>query len=134
MATKAAKSRGRKKGAAKRGRPAMPREVRAAYGEIRQGVRHLDRSIADLRQGLRRAETRIEADARKRIRALRTEARAQMKTLQARQREATRSLDRLGAAAGESWKEIKRSADSILGDARRTALAVGRRFRQALKG
>ena len=133
MATKTPKSRVRKKGPAKRARRPMPREVRAAYGEIRQGVQHLDRSIADLRQGLRRAETKIEADARKRIRALRAEARTQMKALQVRQREAARSLDRLGVAAGESWKEIKRSADSILSDARRTAVAVGRRFRQALK-
>ncbi len=114
-------------------RVAIPREVRAAYGEIQQGVAHLDKSIADLRGGLRRAEHRIEADARKRISDLRREARKELNVLQARQREAARTLKKLSVAAGESWQEVKRSADAIFADARATATGVARRFRAALR-
>jgi hypothetical protein len=129
-----ANKRGNGRGAAKRrARIAMPREVRAAYGEIQKGVEHLDASIADIRSGLRRAERMIEANARRRIRALRNEARTELHGLQARQREAARALAKLSAAAGESWREIKRSADSLFADARKTAAAVGKRFRTALQ-
>jgi hypothetical protein len=112
----------------------IPREVRAAYGEIQQGLAHLDKSIVDLRGGLRRAERKIEADARQRISNLRREARKELKTLQARQRDAARTLKKLSVAAGESWQEVKRSADAILADARGTATAVAQRFRAALRG
>lgn len=113
-------------------RVVMPREVRAAYGEIQKGVAHLDESISELRTGLRRAEQRIEADARRRIRELRREGRAQLRALQSKQHEAAQTLKKLSAAAGESWREIKRSADTIFADARATARAVGKRFRSAL--
>jgi len=111
----------------------MPRELRAAYAEMRRGVAHLDASIADLRTGLLRAERRIELDARKRIRALRSEGRIHMKDLQVKQREAGRVLKQLSVAAGESWQEIKRTADSLLADARATTLRVGKRLGAALK-
>lgn len=130
MARKAVKQRPKGK---KPKRVAMPREVRAAYGEIQKGVAHLDESIVDLRAGLRRAEQKIEADARRQIRALRTEARTQLKALQAKQREAARTLKKVSVAAGESWREVKRSADAILADARATVRSVGQRFRSALR-
>ena len=130
MATKRARKRPAPK---RRAGIAMPREVRAAYREVQKGVEHLDTSIADLTAGLRRAEQKIESDARRRIRELRKDARAKLKALQARQRDAARTLDRLSLAAGESWREIKRSADSIFADARATANAVGKQFRRALR-
>ena len=137
MATRTVKKRvtARKAAAGRRGskRP-VPREVRAAVTEMRQGVAHLDRSIADLRAGLMRAERTIEADARRRIRTLRAEGRTQLKELQGKQREAGRLLQRLSAAAGESWRDLKRGGDAMLADARRTATVVGRRFRLAMKG
>ena len=82
--------------------------------------------------GLRRAEGQIEADARRRIRDLRKEARGQLAALQNKQREAARTLRKLAAAAGESWRDIKQSGDSILADARATATAIGKRFLSAL--
>jgi len=119
---------------AQRARAAMSREARAAYGEIQQGVRHLEKSITEIRQGLRRAEHKIEADARGRIRELRKEARAQLGILESKQREAVRALKKVSAAAGESWREIKQSADSLLGDARATATTFVERVRNAFKG
>ena len=110
-----------------------PPEIRAAYSEIQKGVAHLDASIADLRAGLLRAERSIEANARRRINALRKDARAELRALQARQREAARTMRKLSGAAGESWREIKRSADTLLADARKAAVAVGKRFRRALQ-
>ncbi len=129
MATRTVKKRSR---ARKTAHVAMPRDVRAAYGEIQKGVQHLDLSIGQLRVGLRRAEEQIEADARRRIRDLRKEARGQLAALQNKQREAARTLRKLAAAAGESWRDIKQSGDSILADARATATAIGKRFLSAL--
>ena len=118
---------------ARAGRPAaMPREVRAAYREMQQGVQHLDASIADLRAGLRRAEAKIEADARARIRQLRRDVRSELRSLQSRQREAARLMAQLSSAAGDSWRVIRRSATSIFADARRTGTIIARRFRRAL--
>ncbi len=113
-------------------RVAIPRQARAAYGEIQQGLAHLDESIVDLR-GLRRAEQKMEADARRRISDLRSEARRELKTLQVRQREAAQTLKKLSVAAGQSWREVKRSADAIFADAGATARAVAQRFRAVLR-
>jgi hypothetical protein len=110
----------------------MPREVRAAYREMQKGVDRLDASIADLGAGLRRAEARIEGDARRRIRELCRDARTQLHSLQSRQREAVRMMKHLSAAAGDSWREIQRSANSIFTDARRTTVTLAKRFRRAL--
>jgi len=109
-------------------------EAQAAYGEIRQGVKHLEKSIAEIQRGLRKAEHKIEADARARIRELRKDARAQLNLLKSNQSAAARSLKNLSAAGGESWREVKPSADSILADGRATAAAVADRFRSALGG
>jgi cell division septum initiation protein DivIVA len=130
MATKARRKGSKSKGGA---RGAMSREAKAAYTEIQKGVKRLEQSIADIRRGLGKAEKRIEADARQRIRRLRAEARTQVKVLQSKEREAAKTLKNLSAAAGDSWREIKRSADSILDDARSTASSIVDRFRSALR-
>lgn len=110
----------------------VPPEVKAAYGEIEGGLRGLGRSIAEIQKGFRKAEGKIEADARARVRALRKEARLQLGVLQSRQREASRTLKNLTTAAEGSWREVKHSADSILADARSVAASVIERFRSAL--
>lgn len=132
MRTKAGQGSAKAMSTAERARAVMSREARAAYGEIQQGVRRLEKSIADIRREVSKAERKIEGAARARIRELRKDARAQLGVLQSRQREATRTLKKLSAAAGESWREIKESADSLLGDARETATSVAERFRRAL--
>jgi hypothetical protein len=134
MPTSKPKKRPTAVSAAQRARAAMSREARAAYGEIQQGVKHLEKSITEIQRGLRRAEHKIETDARARIRELRKDARAQLGILESKRREAARTLQKVSAAAGESWREIKQSADSLLGDARATATTVVERFRSALKG
>lgn len=122
-----------KRGAmAKRSVP-MSQEARAAYREIRKGLDHLARSIKQIRIGLRKTERRIEADARRRIRALRAEAGAQLAVLQSRQREVARRLRRLAGAAGGSWQEIKRAVDRALADARTVAQSVATHFQEALQ-
>lgn len=134
MPTKKRRKQSRPMSAARRVRKAMSREAQAAYGEIQLGVKHLERSIAEIQHGLRQAEQKIEADARARIRELRKDSLAQLSVLKSKQREAARTLKSLGAVAGESWQTIKLSADSILADARTTAGSVVERFRDALRG
>lgn len=106
--------------------------MRAAYKEIEGGVRDLGRSIAQIQQGLVKAERRIEADAKARIAALRRDAKTQLAGLRVHEREATRTLKSLTAAAGESWQDVKHSADGILTEAKTTAASVIERFRAAL--
>jgi predicted nucleic acid-binding Zn-ribbon protein len=112
----------------------LSREARAAYGEIQQGVKDLEKSIAEIQRGLRKAEHKIASDARTRIGALRKDARTQLGVLKSKQRDAARTLKTLSVAAGESWEDIKRSADSFLADARATGASVVERFRSALGG
>lgn len=109
-------------------------EIRAAYADVEQGVRNLGKSIAEVRQGLRKAERKIEADARARVRALREDAKTQLAGLHSREREVTRTLKSLRAAAEGSWGEVKQTADTILADARVVAESVIARFRNALGG
>lgn len=122
----------RRAGAAKKPGPKLPKEARAAYTEVQKGVQHLERSIAEIRKGVGRAEQRIESDARRRARELRREASGQLKVLEERRRAARRKLQELSVAAGESWRDVRRTADSILADARATAAAIGKRFRGVL--
>jgi hypothetical protein len=112
----------------------MSREARAAYGEIQHGVKNLEKSIGEIQRGLLKAEKKLEADARVRIRDLRKDARSQLSVLKAKQREAAGALKRLSGAAGDSWVDIKRTVDSVLDDARATASAAIERFRSALRG
>jgi hypothetical protein len=114
-------------------RATMSREARAARIEIEKGVDRVARSVAEIRVALRRAERKIEADARDRIRALRREAKAQVAVLRARRREATHTLRRLSTAAGDSWRDVKKAGDRTLTDARAVAESVIRRFRRAVR-
>jgi len=103
-----------------------------AYGEIKRGVAHLEKSIAEIQQGLRDAERQVEADARARIRALRRDARKQLTALRSRHREVARILDKVSSAAEGSWRQVKKSADSILADAVNRATAVVKGLKRAL--
>lgn len=112
----------------------MSREARATYREIQKGLDRLARSMADVRDGLRHTERRIETDARARIRLLRRDARKQLALLETRRREATRALRRLSLAAGGSWRDLRKAAVRALADGRTAADSVVKRFRRALRG
>ena len=121
-----------KQSRAKRALPKMPPEVKDAYRELQNGVNGLGKSIAEIQRDLRKAERKIEADARARITELRRDGRTQLAALESRRSEVTRTLKRLAAAAGGSWRDIKQSADAGLAEARSTAASVIERFRNAL--
>lgn len=110
----------------------MPPEVKAAYSEVEKGVKHLGKAMSEVQQGLRRAEKKIEADARARIRALRQDARMQLAGLKTQRREVSRTLRSLATAAEGSFQDVKRSADVLLAEARTTAASVVERLRGAL--
>lgn len=113
--------------------PVMSPPMQAAYGDIKQGVRHVEKSIGEVQKGLRKAEKAIEAQARARIRELRRDARGQLASLKAKRREAARLMKNLRIAAEGSWEEVKLSADQVLADARSTASAIAERVRAALQ-
>jgi hypothetical protein len=113
-------------------RTASSREKRVATGEIRRGVRQLEKSIGQIQRGLRAAERQIEADARARIHKLRTDARAQITALRGRNREVARILDKVSSAAEGSWQQVKRSADVVLAEGVNRAAAIVKRLKQAL--
>ena len=99
--TTAAKRGSKTTSARRRGSPAISREKRAAYVELKQGVKHLEKSIGEIQKGLRRAERQIEADARAQVRALRIDARTQLALVKEKQREAVREAeDRIGCSGG----------------------------------
>jgi ribosome recycling factor len=129
MAAKSNRSAGGKR----RSGPAMSPAEKAAYGDIKQGVRHVEKSIGEVRKGLRKAEKAIEADARVRIRELRKEAKAQLASLEAKRREASRLMKNLSAAAEGAWQDVKQSADQVLAEARATASSIADRIRTALQ-
>jgi hypothetical protein len=130
MATAARKKRTARKPATMAAR--VSRDAKLAYGEFASGIKHLEKSIGEIQKSFVRAEKTIERDARNKVRELRKEANAQLGALKSRQREAARVLKRLPAAADDSWKEIKKSGDSILTDARKSANLVIKRFRKAV--
>ena len=105
---------------------------RAAYGEIKRGVAHLEKSIGEIQKGLRDAERLIEADARKRVRALRKDASAEIAALRRRHRDVARVLDKVSAAAEGSGQQVKKTADGMLADAIGTATALVKRLKKAL--
>jgi hypothetical protein len=109
---------------------APPREQ--AQGQLQRAVREIEKAIVDVQRGLASAERRIEADARRRIRGLQKEGRAQMRALEARRREATRLLGRLSAAAGGSWDDVSKTVQTMAGEARTAAASIVERFRSAL--
>jgi hypothetical protein len=55
-----------------------------------------------------------------------------LSALKSKQRVAASILKRVSVAAGDSWVDIKRTADSMLADARATATAAVSRFRSAV--
>jgi chromosome segregation ATPase len=132
MSPKVARKRSKAVSAPRRAHKAMSPEARTAYAEIQQGLKHLEKSVAEIQRGLRKAERKLEADARARIRTLRKDARTQLAVLKSKQREAAGALKRVSAAAGGSWGDINRMVDSILVDVRATAAAAVERFRTAL--
>ena len=132
MTTTTSKTGPKTTSAGRRRRASISREKRAAYGEIRQGVRHLEKSIGEIQKGMRKAERRIEADARARVRELRKDARMQLALVKGRRREAQRFLRNVSAAAEGSWQDVKHSADAIIAEGRSTAALVIQRLRGAL--
>jgi hypothetical protein len=114
-------------------RVTMSREARKARAEIEKGVDRVARSVGEIRVALRRAERKIEADARDRVRELRKLATAELAVLRARRREAARMRGRLSKAAGGSWRDVKKAADRALTDARAVAESVIDRFRRAVR-
>jgi hypothetical protein len=54
-------------------KPPLSREAKVAYAEIQKGVNQLKTSAAEIHRSLRKAEQRIAADARARLRDLRKE-------------------------------------------------------------
>jgi hypothetical protein len=124
----------------KQARPAPPsgkragstQNAQAAQGQLAMAVREIEKAMGDIQRGLARAERRIEADARQRIRSLKKEGRAQMRALEGKRRDATRLLSRLSAAAGGSWDDVTHMVQATVTDARNTAVAVVDRFRGAL--
>ena len=117
----------------RRGRRVSSPAEKAAYGEIRQGIRHVEKSIGEVRKGLRKAEKAIEADAKQRIRQLRKESRTQLVALQAKRKEAARLMKSLSAAAEDSWHDIRQSAEQVFAEARATASGISDRIRAALQ-
>jgi len=134
MSPKAPTKRPKPASAPKRAQTTMSREARATYAAIQQGVKHLEKSIGEIQKGLIKAEHKIEADARVRIRELRKDASTQLGVLKSKQREAASALKRVSSAASGSWEDIKGSVDSVLADIKATATSVVDRFRSALGG
>ena len=127
-----AKRGSRTKSASRRTSAALSPEKRAAYGEIKQGVKHLEKAVGEIRKGLRKAERQIEANARARVRELRKDASTQLAVVKGKQREVVRILKTVSAAAEGSWQDVKQSADAILADARSTAALAAERLRKVL--
>jgi hypothetical protein len=108
------------------------RARRAARDEIKRGMKHLEKSIGEIQQGLRDAERQIEAEARTRIRALQRDARTQLAAVKGRHREVVRTLEKLSTSAEGTWQQVKESADVILADAVKSATSLVKRLKKAL--
>lgn len=106
-----------------------PRNIRV---DVEKGVDRLARSVDGIQVSLRRAEQKIEADARNRIGQLRKDARKQLAVLHGHKREADRILTKLSTAGQESWGDLKRAAYRALADARTVADAMAEHFRRAV--
>lgn len=100
--------------------------------DVEKGVDRLARSVDLIQVSLRRAEKKIETDARKRIGQLRKDARKQLVVLRGHKREADRIVTRLSTASQNSWGDLKRAAYRALADARTVADAMTERFRHAV--
>jgi hypothetical protein len=105
---------------------------KAALGDIKMAIKHVEKSIGEVQKGLRKAEKAITADAKARIRELRKEGKAQLSTLQAKRKQAGQLMKNLSAAAEDSWNEIRQSAEQVLTDAKATGNSIADRLRAAL--
>lgn len=106
---------------------------KAAYTDIKQGIKHVERSIGEVQKGLRKAEKAIEADAKLRIRQLRKEGKTQLAALKSKRKEAAHLIKNLSAAAEGSWQDVRRSAEQVLAEATATASGIADRIRAALQ-
>jgi hypothetical protein len=95
-------------------------------------MKHLEKSIGEIQQGLRDAEQQIEADARRRVRELQKDARAQLDAARRKHRDVARILDKVSAAAEGSWQRMKKSADVALAEAVGSATSLVKRLKKAL--
>ena len=95
-----------------------------ATRRVPAGWRHVEKGVHQL--------TRIEAEARDRVRKLRKEARAQLAVLRGHQHEARHVLRRLSTAVDGSWSDLKGTAPRALDDARGVADSMIARFRRAV--
>lgn len=130
----AAKKKSKKSSARKsRGGQRLSPAGKAAYGDIKKGVKNVEKSIGEVQKGLRKAEKAIQADAKLRVRELRKEAKAQLASLKAKRREASHLMKSLSDAAEGSWQDVKHSADQVIAEARSTANAIADRIRTALQ-
>jgi hypothetical protein len=109
----------------------LSRGARGGALNVQRVVEQLARSIADIEVALRRAEGRIDADARERIQTLRSEASRQLMVMRGHQREASRLLRWLSTATVGSWDDVQRAADRELAEARTVAAAMIERLRGA---
>lgn len=124
-----------KKSAKKKSRsgPALSPAEKAAYGDIKLGIKHVETAIGEVQKGLRKAEKAIQADAKQRVRELRKEAKLQLAAVKDKRREAARLMRSLSVAAEGSWQDVKQGADQALADARATASGIAERIRSALQ-
>jgi hypothetical protein len=113
------------------------RRIDAQRIDLQNGVEQLAQSIKEIEISLRRAEQKMEADARDRIRQLRTGAREQLLVLRGHEREAMGILMRLSGAPNGSWADLEwadleRTADRALKDAGEIADCIIERCRRIL--
>ena len=108
----------------------VPRVGRVA---VDRRAERLARSVAEIEVALRRAEGKIEADARESIHMLRKEANEQLAVLRGHQREASRLLSRLATAADASWGDLEEAADRSLTAARTVADSLLKRCRRGAR-
>ena len=101
--------------------------------DLQNRVEQLARSIEQVKVSLHRAEQKIEADARGRIRRLRAGAREQLLVLRVNEQEAMRILRRLSSSvANGSWADLERTADRALKVAGDIADSIIERCRRIL--
>ncbi|HTO06563.1 MAG TPA: hypothetical protein VMR86_05845, partial [Myxococcota bacterium] len=65
-------------------------------------------------------------------RALRKEASSELATLKRNHRDVARILGKVSAAAEGSWRQVKRSADTLLADAVNSASSLVKRLKKAI--
>lgn len=107
------------------------RAARGRGGDVEKRVDRLARSVADIEVALRRAERKIEADARERIQTLRRETNEQLAVLCSHQLKASRLLRLLSTTAERSWDDLQRAADRELTQARTVVDSMLERFRRS---